>query len=302
MANRLPPPPFQGSVSQINSPGSIGSNNTNGGNPTNSIAQVGSGNNVDDALRTGGTGGGGAGYAGGALSPEMIQWLNELYEYAQGYTLTLDGDVVGSQTVGDGTDVTLDTSINLPNIICIDGGDATSTYPGEAAGPYGVLGGSIGIEDEGSSILTSANTLDFVGAGVTVTDGGGNTATVTISGGGGGSGAWTLLNTDTISGSPSESTYTWDETSYSDIRIVITGIQPATDGTTLRMQVGHTNGSTYWNSANDYDGVQMLWESGSWSAMSTSSAIDLLPGCSNAANETVNASLEILGGADSNIG
>lgn len=48
------------------------------------------------------------------------------------------------------------------------------------------LGGVVGIstvKDEGVSTVTSALTLDFVGAGVTVTDAGGGEATVTIPGG-----------------------------------------------------------------------------------------------------------------------
>jgi Major tropism determinant N-terminal domain/Repeat of unknown function (DUF5907) len=45
-------------------------------------------------------------------------------------------------------------------------------------------GGSITVQDEGSNITTALGTLNFVGAGVTVT--GGATATVTIPGGGGG--------------------------------------------------------------------------------------------------------------------
>lgn len=49
-------------------------------------------------------------------------------------------------------------------------------------------GGSLTIQDEGSSLSTSATTLNFVGAGVTAS-GTGSTKTITISGGGGG--AWT---------------------------------------------------------------------------------------------------------------
>ena len=43
--------------------------------------------------------------------------------------------------------------------------------------------GTIGVEDEGVSVVASATTLNFVGAGVTATDGGGGVATVTIPGG-----------------------------------------------------------------------------------------------------------------------
>jgi len=48
-------------------------------------------------------------------------------------------------------------------------------------------GSSIPVQDEGSAVLT-ASTLNFVGAGVTATDGGSGVATITIPGGGGSGG------------------------------------------------------------------------------------------------------------------
>jgi hypothetical protein len=44
-------------------------------------------------------------------------------------------------------------------------------------------GGAIRVEEEGTSTVAAATALNFVGAGVTVTDGGSNEATITISGG-----------------------------------------------------------------------------------------------------------------------
>lgn len=46
-------------------------------------------------------------------------------------------------------------------------------------------GGSVTTKDEGSTIVATTTTLNFVGAGVTASDGGGGTATVTIPGGSG---------------------------------------------------------------------------------------------------------------------
>lgn len=47
-------------------------------------------------------------------------------------------------------------------------------------------GGSVAVNDEGVQITGTASLLDFVGAGVTVTDNGGGSVTITIPGGGGG--------------------------------------------------------------------------------------------------------------------
>jgi hypothetical protein len=59
----------------------------------------------------------------------------------------------------------------------------------------GTGGGTIIIEDEGSTVTGGPfSTLDFVGAGVTATDGGGGTATITIPGGGGGVDTYTAPN------------------------------------------------------------------------------------------------------------
>jgi hypothetical protein len=56
---------------------------------------------------------------------------------------------------------------------------------GVTVGPFSAGGGSpITVQDEGSNITTALTTMNFVGAGVTVT--GGATATVTIPGGSGG--------------------------------------------------------------------------------------------------------------------
>lgn len=50
-------------------------------------------------------------------------------------------------------------------------------------------GGGVGAKDEGTVILASASSLNFVGSGVVVTDGGSGQANIAIAGGGGGGGA-----------------------------------------------------------------------------------------------------------------
>lgn len=63
---------------------------------------------------------------------------------------------------------------------------AATESPGVPAGD----GSGVDVEDEGVPIVTPATTLDFVGAGVTVTSGGGGVATVTIPGAAGASASW----------------------------------------------------------------------------------------------------------------
>lgn len=57
----------------------------------------------------------------------------------------------------------------------------------ESAPDLLTVGGSIEVRDEGSTVLAAATIFDFIGAGVTVTDGGGGKANVTITSGSSGS-------------------------------------------------------------------------------------------------------------------
>ena len=70
-------------------------------------------------------------------------------------------------------------------LVPASGGGTTNFL--RADGTWAAAGGGspITVQDEGANITTALGTLNFVGAGVTVT--GGATATVTIPGGGGGS-------------------------------------------------------------------------------------------------------------------
>lgn len=109
----------------------------------------------------------------------------------QQYPFTLTGDVTaGPVQLGTGNPVVMSTVIDLPNIVCIDGGDASSTYPPSLGGPYGVQGGGqpIIVQDEGATQTSTVSLFNFVGAGVTATPAG-DQITVTIPGGGGGGSA-----------------------------------------------------------------------------------------------------------------
>lgn len=68
------------------------------------------------------------------------------------YDFVLDGDIIGGPTTmanGQPT-ITMQTAIDLPNVVCIDGGDAAETYPGAVTGPYGVATGG-GVPDGGTA-------------------------------------------------------------------------------------------------------------------------------------------------------
>lgn len=68
------------------------------------------------------------------------------------YDFVLDGDIIGGPTaMGTGQPtITMQTAIDLPNVVCIDGGDAAETYPGAVTGPYGVQTGGAGVPDGGT--------------------------------------------------------------------------------------------------------------------------------------------------------
>ena len=49
---------------------------------------------------------------------------------------------------------------------------------------WGVPAGTVAVEDDGASVVAAANTLNFTGDGVTVTDAGGGQADIAIASGG----------------------------------------------------------------------------------------------------------------------
>ena len=67
----------------------------------------------------------------------------------------------------------------------------------------------------------------------------------------GGSGAWTLIEAWTPTAVNSKD-FTWDETIYDDVRIVLGGIGPASDNVTFMFRLGYNNGATFYAGAADY--------------------------------------------------
>jgi len=122
------------------------------------------------------------------------------------FDFILSGDIVGGPTtLADGNDpITMPTIINLPNVVCIDGGDAAETFPPSTEGPYGVLGGGgsdLVVQDTGVSLSIAATLLNFVG--FTVTEPVANQITITASPAGASSEycpgyTFTFVDTDTF--------------------------------------------------------------------------------------------------------
>ncbi len=68
------------------------------------------------------------------LKAKIIETLNK------NSSIAITGDVIGNSNFDDTGDASIASAINLPNVTAINGGGAASTYPSQAAGPYGVAG------------------------------------------------------------------------------------------------------------------------------------------------------------------
>jgi hypothetical protein len=102
-----------------------------------------------------------------------------------GFTITADATTISVTNNGSApasVDVWLERVHSIPREL---GGAILNMAPQPfvaAAGGGGSSGGVI-VEDEGTPILSPATALNFVGPGVTATDGGGGTAIITVPGG-----------------------------------------------------------------------------------------------------------------------
>ena len=159
---------------------------------------------------------------------------------------------------------------------------------------------TVEVQDEGSSLTLAATKIDFAGAGVTVTEPQTDEVLVTIPGGG--SGSWVKLISESPTASPTWE-FTWDETTYSNIYVVLSGIQCATDAVSIYLRLGSDNGGTIANTGGDYDGGEIIWEgTPTWAALADTDKVRLLPSTGNAAGEVISGSIEIKGGLDSTVG
>ena len=116
-----------------------------------------------------------------------------------------------------------------------------------------------------------------------------------------GGGSWVQL-IDVVPTNTATYDLTWDETLYSDIRIVLEDIQCDLDTLSFLLRVGSANGGTIYSGAADYDGITRIWEgTGAYSGITTTDGVVLSTQTSNVANETVSATFEIIGSSSANV-
>lgn len=107
-----------------------------------------------------------------------------------------------------------------------------------------VSGGSVGVRDEGSTIVAAAAALNFEGAGVTVTDTGSGVAKVTISGGASGGSANALEAPFT----PPPAAATWGQQNFHSTNTFLEDFSQPVSGLRLREAIvayGNTNAIRY---------------------------------------------------------
>lgn len=156
--------------------------------------------------------------------------------------LSLTDTGVAPGTYGDATNVAQITV------------DAKGRITGVTDVPISGGGGSSGVDvqDEGTPILTPAATLNFTGAGVTVTDAGGGVAEVNIpGGGGGGSGPWEIISTVTISSAVNAINFV-GLSGYTDLLILVDDVTKSATANFF-VQVSVDNGSTYFGTVGAYE-------------------------------------------------
>lgn len=149
-------------------------------------------------------------------------------------------------------------------------------------------GSNVDVEDDGASIVTGASTLNFTGAGVTVTDAGGNQANIAIPGGGGGGGGGGLAGVweyvETVSGA---SVSELDIDVPDADRILLVGnANLATDNETLELRVTTDGFSTVESGASDY----------SWGVLGKTSTSTSSTQQNDSADSEIRLSISTIGG------
>ena len=111
-------------------------------------------------------------------------------------------------------------------------------------------GGSIDVQEGGSSTVGSATALNFAAADFNITDEGSNVAGIAIAGGagGGGGGAWEFVETITIS---NDATVDIDDLDGPHL-LIFEDLVFATDNVNFQMRVSDDNGSTFKSGSLDY--------------------------------------------------
>lgn len=134
------------------------------------------------------------------------------------------------------------------------------------------------VQDEGAP-LTQRSTINFVGAGVTVTDDGVSKTTVTIPGGGGGSGGWTITTQSGASYSATNGDYVLINTATQTVTLpvasvnarvgvkmifaTVTNIQVKTASATVTID-GVDRSTTGLSIYNQYDALTFISDGTNW--------------------------------------
>jgi hypothetical protein len=114
-------------------------------------------------------------------------------------------------------------------------------------------------------------------------------------------GQWVLLQTTTPIATDEDLDFTWDETAYDEIKIVLEGINTDNDGDSLRLQLGSADGATIY--AANYDNIIRDWSllavPGTYTG---TNFLQIAFPVSVTANETVSGTISITGFASADTG
>lgn len=117
-------------------------------------------------------------------------------------------------------------------------------------------------------------------------------------------GAWELIDAWTPTAVNAKD-WSWDETLYSDIRIVLSGIGPASDEQELRFALGYNNGASFFTGSGDYGYSVVSMADGTRNAQGVAGSLVTLTyegvagaaeGVGNGATEGVSGKIELTGG------
>ena len=110
---------------------------------------------------------------------------------------------------------------------------------------------------------------------------------------------WVLIESWTPTAVNSKD-FTWDETAYSAIKVVVHGITPATDAVNLFFRLGYDNGATILSGSGDYRSASSLLTAPTGSSVLTTDAVDasttevlIVDNIGTATNEGAGAIIEI---------
>lgn len=117
----------------------------------------------------------------------------------------------------------------------------------------------------------------------------------------GGAGQWQLIETRSITAVANED-FTFDETAYTEIKMIIEDIIPATDGASMEIQLGSADGATIYTGASDYVGVLSNLTAVAWQTMSPTDAIQLGNSVGSNANESMDATIHLKNFRSANTG